>query len=80
MKDSEIFERVQGIIADITDIDREAITKEASLINDLDLSSLEIMSIVSEFEANFSIRVPEKDLRGFVQVQDFIKYIGEKTV
>jgi acyl carrier protein len=47
-------------------------------MDDLDLSSLEIMSIVSKIEKEFSIKVAEQELLKVETVSDMVKLISEK--
>lgn len=60
------------------DIDPESITLESSFMDDLDLSSLEIFSMISELEDEFDIKIPERDLKGFLTVGDAVRIIASK--
>ena len=74
----DIFEKVREIIADSADLEAESILPEKSLMNDLDLTSMDIMTMIADFEKAFGIRIPEKVLRTFVTVQDVMDCIAAK--
>ena len=54
---ADVYEKVVEIIEDIADIPREEISADSELIDDLDLASLEIVSIISKLEKSFSIKM-----------------------
>ena len=72
---SETFEKIVAIIGDVADIPEEDIQAESNLIDDLDLSSLEIMSIISKIEKSFSIKMSEKELLSIENIGDLVKYV-----
>ncbi|MBE5830326.1 MAG: acyl carrier protein [Butyrivibrio sp.] len=72
---NETFEKIAGIIEDIADIPREDIHMDSNLMDDLDLASLEIMSIIAKVEKTFSIKMNEKKLMAIETLADFIKYV-----
>ncbi len=45
---------------------------------DLGLSSFDVVSIVSDFEDEFDIEIPDKDIRKFVTIGDIIMYLQNK--
>ena len=72
---NETFKRIADIIGDVADIPEEDIHEESNLIDDLDLSSLEIMSIISKIEKSFSIKMSEKELLSIENIGDLVKYV-----
>lgn len=50
-----------------------------SLVDDLDLDSLEIMELVMQIEDNFSITVGEDKMTEFALVKDVVDYIEQET-
>ncbi|CBK75141.1 Phosphopantetheine attachment site [Butyrivibrio fibrisolvens 16/4] len=74
----EVFEKIAKIIEDVADIPQDEIEETSSFMDDLDLSSLEIMSIVSKIEKEFSIKVAEQELLKVETVSDMVKLISEK--
>ena len=45
-------------------------------MDDLDLSSMEILTIVADLEETFGLRIPEKELRNFVTISDLADYLA----
>ncbi len=72
---NDTFKRIAEIIADVADIPEEDIHEESNLIDDLDLASLEIMSIISKIEKSFSIKMSEKELLSIENIGDLVKYV-----
>ncbi|MBQ3796815.1 MAG: acyl carrier protein [Butyrivibrio sp.] len=72
---NETFEKIVDIIVDVADIAKEDISLDSNLIDDLDLSSLEIMSVISKIEKTFSIKLDEKKLLSIENIGDFVEYI-----
>ncbi|WP_026670488.1 acyl carrier protein [Butyrivibrio sp. AE3006] len=75
---NDCFEKIVDIIVDITDIDRSDIEEESQFLDDLDLSSLEIMAIISEIEKRFSIEITEEELMSISSVKDMIELIESR--
>lgn len=67
------------IIANIAEIPAKKITLESNLITDLELGSLDLVTLVSEFEEKYNITVEDKDIKKIQTVQDIVDYI-EKHV
>ena len=70
-----MFDKVKKILENYTESE---IKEESSLAVDLGLSSLDIVSIVSDFEDEFNIKIEDKDIFNFLNVDDILKYLEEK--
>jgi acyl carrier protein len=75
MDKAMVFEKIRAITADVADIAPEQITPESALMDDLDLSSMEIMTMLAEVEDAFELRIPERELRGFITMSDLVEYV-----
>lgn len=49
--------------------------EDSVLMDDLDLSSMEILTVVADLEEMFGLRIPEKELRNFVTIGDVADYL-----
>jgi acyl carrier protein len=78
MNDS-IFNKVIEIIIDICDIDAEEIQYASSIIDDLNLSSIEIISVISELQRTYDVEFSEKEMMGIETVEDLVELIADKT-
>lgn len=79
MKQELIMKKLKAIIADTADLDPAEISADASLMDDLDLSSMEVMTIVAELEDTYDLRIPEEKLFSFITVGDMAKYLAAKV-
>ena len=70
-----IKQKVMEVIEDTTDILREEMSEEDALMDDLDVSSLEILTIIVEIEEVFDIKVDKKEMRDIVTIGDVIDHI-----
>lgn len=74
------MERVWDIIYDCCeDIEPESITEESRFMEDLELSSLEFFSMMTEIEQELDIQISERDLKSFITVGDALQIIREKA-
>lgn len=71
-----MFEKVQEIIAEQLGIDKEKITPQSNLIEDLKADSLDIVSLVMDLEQEYNIEVPDEDLIKLQTVQNILDFVG----
>lgn len=70
-----IFEKIKKIISSKTGINKDTITLESAITDDLTLDSIEIFEILSEIEDQFSIEVEEDAYDSIKTVQDLVSYV-----
>lgn len=68
-----------GIIASVAEVPAKNVKMESNLINDLELGSLDLVTLVSEFESKYNMTVDDKDIKNLQTVKDVVEYI-EKHV
>ena len=73
---NEILSRVMEMFANLTDTDAE-ITEESELMEDLEISSMDVLYVISCLEEEFKIKVPEKLLRKVVTVGDVVEIVTD---
>ncbi|MBO6282585.1 MAG: hypothetical protein J6M63_01500 [Pseudobutyrivibrio sp.] len=66
------FEVVARIIEEVADIPKEEIERDSSLMDDLDLSSLEIMTIINNISREFQTKISEQRILEIETVADII--------
>lgn len=76
---SEIFNKVQEIVADKLGVEVSEVTPQASFQEDLGADSLDIVELVMALEEEFSIDIPEEAAEKIVTVADAVNYIKTKT-
>ena len=70
-----IFDKIKKIISSKTGINKDTITLESAITDDLSLDSIEIFEILSEIEDEFSIEVEEEAYDSIKTVQDLVSYV-----
>ena len=79
MERAEIISQIMGILEDVAEVSPDDVSEDSVLMDDLDLSSMEILTIVADLEETFGLRIPEKELRNFVSISDLADYLAEHT-
>lgn len=74
----KVLKQLQDLIRDYTGRDDLVISKDSSLINDLELSSLDIISLVGSVEDTFEIMIDDEDIVNLLTVRDVVDYIVSK--
>lgn len=69
---------IQTILSKYTTVSRDEITENSALTADLGLSSFDVVSIVSNFEDEYDIEIPDRDIRKLVTVKDIMDYVQTK--
>lgn len=77
MDEQTILESIREHLAG-RGIDRETVTPEAQLGNDLDLDSLDTVELTLGLEKRFDIEIPDSELEDLTTVGDAISLISKK--
>ena len=78
MENDEIFEKVKKIIMEQLSFAEDAVTKEASFIDDLGADSLDVVELIMALEEEFDMEIPDSDAEKISTVNDVIEYIKDK--
>lgn len=73
MYNEDVLERVIALFSTMTEA--EEITADSELIDDLEISSMDVLYLISCLEDEFEIKVPEKEVRKMVTVGDVAEII-----
>jgi acyl carrier protein len=76
---SEIEERVVNVVAETLKADRGRITRESRFVEDLGADSLDMFSLVTQLEDEFSATIPEQDAEKLTTVGAALDYIRDKA-
>jgi acyl carrier protein len=74
-----VEDKVKNIIVEQLGVDMEAVTPEASFIDDLGADSLDIVELVMTMEEEFDLEIPDEDAEKIKSVNDVINYIKTKV-
>ena len=74
----ETLNQLQDLIRDCSGNNELILMEESSLVNDLELSSLDIISLTGSIEDTFDIQILDEDIINLLTVKDVIDYIFRK--
>lgn len=69
------FEKLQGIIAEVLNVDTEEITMDTTFVDDLGADSLDVFQIIMGIEEEFDIEIPTEAAEKIVTVGDAVEQI-----
>lgn len=74
----DVFEKVQGIIVDLLEVEPEEVTRDASFRDDLEADSLDLVELLMAFEDTFGAQIPDEEVKQIVTVGDAVSYIEKQ--
>ncbi len=74
----EIFDKVQSIVVEQLEVDKDTVTQEANFANDLGADSLDTVELVMALEEEFDIEIPDEAAENIATVKAAVDYIAEK--
>ncbi len=72
---STIEARVKKIVIEQLGVEEEAITKDASFVDDLGADSLDTVELVMALEDEFETEIPDEDAEKITTIQQAVDYI-----
>ena len=69
------FEKLQGIIAEVLNVDADEITPDTTFVDDLGADSLDVFQIIMGIEEEFDIEIQNEDAEKIVTVSDAVEQI-----
>ena len=69
------FEKLQGIIAEVLNLEPDEISPNATFVDDLGADSLDIFQIIMGIEEEFDIEIPQEAAENIVTVGDAVEQI-----
>ena len=70
-----MYEQFADLLVEELQIDRDEITMDAELSNDLGINSIELADLVMLCEDRFGIEINDDDIRKFTTVRDVVNYL-----
>lgn len=71
----EIVTKVQEILAEVLNLPEGKPALDARLVEDLGAESVDMLSLLLEFEEAFGSEIPDEDLPRFVTVRSIVDYL-----
>ena len=75
MTQEEVFARVRKVVAEVFKLEESQISLKTKFMDDLKAESLDIITLLMEFEEAFDKRIPDEDAEKLLSVEDAVKYI-----
>ena len=69
------FEKLQDIIADVLNVQKDEIKPETTFVDDLGADSLDVFQIIMGIEEEFDIEIDNDEAEKIVTVQDAVDQI-----
>ena len=69
------FEKLQGIIAEVLNLEPDEISAGATFVDDLGADSLDIFQIIMGIEEEFDIEIANEDAEKIISVGDAVEQI-----
>ena len=69
------FEKLQGIIAEVLNVEAEEISMATTFVDDLGADSLDVFQIIMGIEEEFDIEIPQEEAEHIVTVGDAVEQI-----
>jgi len=69
------FEKLQDIISEVLNIDKEEITMDTTFVDDLGADSLDVFQIIMGLEEEFDMEIPTEVAEKIITVGDAVEAI-----
>ncbi|HAE44746.1 MAG TPA: acyl carrier protein [Lachnospiraceae bacterium] len=70
-----MLQEIIEVLEQYTDVPAEQINETSNLIDDLELNSFDVLTIVSDFEDQYGISIPDEQIMEFKTVADIEEYL-----
>ncbi len=72
------FEKITAILAEQLDADKDAMTMDTKIADDLGADSLDLVDLLMSVEDEFGIEIPDEDVENISTIGDIVEYINSK--
>ena len=72
------FEKIQDLLSEQMNIDKEKITRNTKVIDDLKADSLDLVEMLTTLEDEFNITVSDEEAKTLATVGDIANFIDAK--
>jgi len=74
-----IFAKVKEVVAEVFSVDKDQLSLETRFGADLGAESLDLVTMLMEFEDAFDRKIPDEDAEKIVTIGDAVNYIKSLT-
>lgn len=73
-----VFEKLRDLIVKQMGVDRDSITLDSDIFDDIGADSLDIVEMLMDVESQWNIVVDDSEILGFRTVGDVVKLVEQK--
>ncbi|EPY43578.1 NADH dehydrogenase (ubiquinone) 1 alpha/beta subcomplex 1 [Angomonas deanei] len=77
---NDVLTRVMEVVKNFEKVDASKVTPESHFVNDLGLSSLEVVEVVFAIEQEFILDIPDHDAEKIQSIPDAVEYIAQNPM
>ncbi len=77
MDRNEMQQKVVNIIANQLGVEKDLVTLEANVVDDLGADSLDVVELVMALEEAFDLEIPDEEAEKIRTVKDIIEYLAK---
>lgn len=74
-----VFEKLRVILSNQFDVEKDTITKETNIMEDLGADSLDVVDMLMSLEDEFDVEIPDEEIEKMRTVGEVVAYIEENT-
>lgn len=71
----DVYKKVKEVIAEVLATDEKELDLETKIVDDLGAESLDIITLLMEFEDAFDRKIPDEDAEKLITIGDAVRYI-----
>lgn len=71
-----MLDKIREYLHENYDIDKDAVSEESELGNDLELTSFQLVEICTELEEEFGVEISEEDIPNIITIGDLMNAIN----
>lgn len=68
-----------NIISEVSEVPAKKINLKTNLIADLDLESLDLVTLISEIETKYNLEIPDKEIKKIQTIEDIVNYLSKNV-
>ena len=73
------FEKIRDLLSEQMNIDKEKITKNTRVLDDLKADSLDLVEMLTALEDEFNIMVSDEEAKTLITVGDIVNFVDSKS-
>ena len=70
-----VFAKVKEVVAEVFGVEKDQLSLQTSFGKDLNAESLDLVTMLMEFEDAFDQKIPDEDVEKIVTIGDAVNYI-----